>query len=419
MAIFKKNKKLISIILAIFIILAALIIGLIKMFVLGDISSEDFRNSQLVNGRYYYLKTKTVSLSNIEYDKINNTRKEVYNDKYFKQESISEKWEDLGTIDHNKAHEYKQIDMRSNIVNQDGVLIFDKAFIGGNYFTCSECATVGQVEEEISGELPIDPRIENIFVKLKNDPWRGSSRNMNINRLYDLQFNHNYDARQLIFNILKFAFWDDIDFLGKVEWEGRQVYGFRIIDKNLATIHTMYFDIEKIRYIGEEQISRSYTGDDMGDMVRARKTVVLEENYSNYNSGVNSDGLARESEGAINQMLDRKCAVDTDCEGITGYTVEVGSCPTYLNRCVDGQCALMCRNESQRSNSYCNKYDKETQAFISYTCQENTEGVSRLVVEAGSEFGICKVSNSDEKTIFFYECVDDEDGKIELLNRID
>lgn len=411
-----KNKKIFLILLI--VIVLAVIGSLLYYFLPADLSVEEFRQEQMVKGRYHFLKTKTVSLSNIEHDKINNTRKEVYSDKYFKQESVSERWEDLETIDYNKAHEYKQIDMRNKRINQDGVLTFDKAFIGGNYFTCLECDVVGQVEEEVSGELPIDLRIKNIFAELKNDPWRGSSRNMNINSLFDLQFNHNYDARQRIFNILKFAFWDDVDYLGRVDWEGKSAYAFRIIDKSHSSIHTMYFDIDKIRYIGEDWISRSYTGDDMGDMIRTRKTVVLEENYSSSNSGVNSEGLARESEGAINQILDQKCAVDTDCERITGYTVEAGSCPTYLNRCVDGQCALMCQGEGQRSNSHCNKYDKETKSFISYTCQEDSEGVSRLVVEAGSEFGICEVSNSDEKTILFYECIDDETGKIELLRQI-
>jgi hypothetical protein len=166
-------------------------------------------------------------------------------------------------------------------------------------------------------------------------------------------------------------------------------------------------------------VSKSYAGDGLNYVLQIQKTIMLEEIYSDSNLGVNSDGLSRESEGEINQMFDRKCSADIDCEGITGYTVQPGSCPTYLDRCVDDQCALMCLDSKYPGNGGCTKFDKESGNFIDYSCLENEKGVSRLVKEKDSDNGICKVSNSDKKTIIFYECVDDESGKIKLLNQID
>jgi len=222
-----------------------------------------------------------------------------------------------------------------------------------------------------------------------------------------------------IFNILKYIWWDNIDFLGKMDWEGRQVYGFRIIDKTFASVVTMYFDIEKIKYVGQERVSKTHTGDGLDCLIQTQKTVVLEEMYSDSNLGVNSDGLSRESEGEINQKFDKACKVDIDCQDVGNYTIKPGTCPTYLSRCVDNQCALMCLDTRQSKNSGCTKFDPKTKAFISYKYLENEKGVSRLVNEKNSESGICKVNNSEDKTIVFFECIDDEDGKIELLKQLD
>ncbi len=388
-----------------------------KKYVFDDIDSEEYRNEQLANGRYYYLKTKMVSLSNIEHARVNDMYQKVYDDKFFRREDIHERWRDLQATTYDVLEGYKQNDQREKVINKKGVLVFDRAFIGGNNFVCLECVDAGFVEDEeiIEGEIPINQDMDSIFKKIKADPWSDRPR-LDANRLYDLQANHNESLLKTRFSILKYIWWDDIDYLGKIDWEGKQVYGFRVIDK--TSVFDMYFDIEKIKYAGQERAAKTYLGDGLGYRISIQKTIVLDEKYSDSNFGVNSDGLSRESEGAINQKLDRECKFDTDCLGIIGYSIKPGTCPAYMERCVENQCALMCADPRQVKNGGCTKFDKETQSFITYACLENESGISRLVKEENSENGICKVSNSEEKTIIFYECIDDKEGKIELLREI-
>jgi len=182
--------------LLVFIVTVALVTGLIQRYISNDISAEDFKKEQLVNGRYYYLKTKTVSLNNIEYALVNSIYKKVYNDKFLKKESINEKWEDLQTVNYSKANGYHQSDQRRKVINKNGVLTFDKAFIEGNYFTCIECVDAILVEEEVERVLPIDQDVENIFKGIDINPWHGSPKRFDVNRLYDLQFNHNATSRK-------------------------------------------------------------------------------------------------------------------------------------------------------------------------------------------------------------------------------
>lgn len=412
----KKHKKLFLIILIIAIL--AVVAGVIFKFIFTDVSPEEFRQQQLVNGRYYYLKTKITQSSNVERAFLNGMRNNVYSDKYFKTESITERWEDLQTMNCGNLKEYCQKDMRNRTFNKNGEATFDRAFIGGNYFVCRECSDKSYVEEEVPGELPISEDVKNIFAKKEVDPWRNSIDRLDVNGLYYLQSNHNYAARKKTFYTLKYAFWDDVDFLGKVNWEGKEFYGFRVVEKNFGVVTTMYFYPQSFKYAGEERVSRTYNGDGFGYKYNFQKIVVLEERYSDNDLGVNSDGLLRESEGEINQMLDRKCETDIDCDGILDYTIAPGSCPPYFNRCVGGQCALMCM-EGERKPGSCTKYDKEMEVFISYSCLGDEKGVSRLVKEKDGDNGLCKVSDPENKTIVFCECIDNEKGEIELLKKPD
>ena len=112
MNILKKNKKLILIIVMIFIIVTVFMFGSMKKYVFDDIDSGEYKKAQLANGRYYYLKTKMVSLSNIEHARVNDMYQKVYDDKFFRREDIHESWRDLQATTYDVLQGYKQNDQR-------------------------------------------------------------------------------------------------------------------------------------------------------------------------------------------------------------------------------------------------------------------------------------------------------------------
>jgi len=78
----------------------------------------------------------------------------------------------------------------------------------------------------------------------------------------------------------------------------------------------------------------------------------------------------------------------------------------------------MCQYPEEIRSGFCTKYNKEIEAFINYSCQENEQGISRLVKEINREFGICELNYEAEKKIIFYECLDNEAGDMELLKEL-